>query len=112
MIQEAEFHANSLNKFIRAYLSKYFNALYGSKCVRGKKVDLLTSTVPCMGSNLEKAKANRFGCDILMTFYQFSSNFGNANKQVSCQKSGCHVNLLVQLEFCMFGGKSRNYLML
>ena len=27
MIQVAEFHANSLNKFIRAYLSKYFNAL-------------------------------------------------------------------------------------
>ena len=27
MIQVAEFHANSLNKFIGAYLSKYFNAL-------------------------------------------------------------------------------------
>ena len=27
VIQVAEFHANSLNKWIRAYLSKYFNAL-------------------------------------------------------------------------------------
>ena len=27
MIQVLEFHANSLNKFIRAYLSNYFNAL-------------------------------------------------------------------------------------
>ena len=27
MIQVVEFHANSLNRFIRAYLSKYFNAL-------------------------------------------------------------------------------------
>ena len=26
-IQVAEFHENSLNKFLRAYLSKYFNAL-------------------------------------------------------------------------------------
>ena len=27
MIQVPKFHANSLNKFIRAYLSNYFNAL-------------------------------------------------------------------------------------
>ena len=28
MIQVVEFHANSLNRFIRAYLSNYFNALF------------------------------------------------------------------------------------
>ena len=27
VVYVAEFHANSLNKWIRAYLSKYFNAL-------------------------------------------------------------------------------------
>ena len=27
MFQVTEFHANSLNKFVKTYLSKYFNAL-------------------------------------------------------------------------------------
>ena len=38
MFQVTEFHANSLNKFIRAYLSKYFNALWNTVYVLIKKV--------------------------------------------------------------------------
>ena len=41
VIQVAEFHANSLNKFIRAYLSKYFNALMLSL----ETVDLIAPTL-------------------------------------------------------------------
>ena len=37
MIQVEKFHANSLNKLIRAYLSNYFNALGPTKGPKGAK---------------------------------------------------------------------------
>ena len=40
MIQVVKFHANSLNRFIRAYLSKYFNAL-----LQGQKSPLPVATI-------------------------------------------------------------------
>ena len=42
MIQVLEFHANSLNKFIRAYLSKYFNALIFTKFYEDRAKDVIS----------------------------------------------------------------------
>ena len=66
MIQVAEFHANSLNEFIRAYLSKYFNALHSIEHssiikdlkVYGHKAPFLTvqCILECQGMLLEALK--------------------------------------------------------
>ena len=55
MIQASKLHANLLNKFIRAYLSNYFNALHSTKLqfpYFGVKKKLLNSN--CMIFNLKE----------------------------------------------------------